>query len=31
MGLWLKLLPSVGALTLVVAVLIMSARAGLYA
>jgi hypothetical protein len=31
MGLFLKLLPSLGALTLVVALLMLSARGGLYA
>jgi hypothetical protein len=31
MGLFLKLLPSIGALTLVVAALMISARSGLYA
>jgi hypothetical protein len=31
MGLFLKLIPSIGALTLVVALLIVSARSGLYA
>jgi len=31
MGLWLKLIPSIGALALVTALLVLSARAGLYA
>ena len=31
MGLWLKLIPSMGALTLVVALIVLSARTGLYA
>jgi hypothetical protein len=30
MGLWFKLIPSVGALALVAALLVLSARSGLY-